>query len=77
MINLFNAFADAETPDPNLITFVPANTNPGLFTSTAINSPAGTLTLDYAANAHGTADLTVRAPPIRAACLWKTLSVLP
>jgi hypothetical protein len=57
-INLFNAFADAETPDSGLSYSVTNNSNPGLV-STSLNS--GNLSLAYAANAFGTATLTVRA----------------
>jgi len=61
VIDLFAAFADVEDPDSALTYTVVANTNPALFSSTAVNGVAGTLTLDYAPNAFGTADLTVRA----------------
>jgi hypothetical protein len=57
-INLFDAFADAETPDSGLSYSVTANSNPGLV-STSLSS--GNLSLAYAANAFGTANLTVRA----------------
>ena len=59
LINLFAAFADVEDLDPALTYSVVSNTNPGLFSSTAI--AAGTLTLDYAPNQTGVATLTVRA----------------
>ena len=61
VIDLFAAFADTEDADASLTYTIIANSNPGLFSVTAVNGAAGTLTLDYAANAHGTADLTVRA----------------
>ena len=61
VINLFSAFDDAEDPDAALTYTVENNTNPGLFASTDIDGTAGTLTLVYAADANGTADLTVRA----------------
>ncbi|XQQ05819.1 MAG: beta strand repeat-containing protein [Leptolyngbya sp. IPPAS B-1204] len=58
VINLFDAFADAETPDSGLSYSVTANSNSGLV-STSISG--GNLNLAYAANAFGTANLTVRA----------------
>ena len=61
VIDLFAAFADAEDADAALTYTVTTNTNPALFTSTAIDGVAGTLTLDYAANQSGMADITVRA----------------
>jgi hypothetical protein len=58
-INLYNAFADQETPD-NLLTYtVVSNTHATLLT-TAIDSN-GQLILDYVPNAYGSANITVRA----------------
>ena len=59
LVDPFAAFADLESPDAQLAYTLVQNTNPGLFTST--NIAAGQLTLDYAANANGSAVLTVRA----------------
>ena len=59
--NLFAAFDDPEDPDSALTYTVEANTNSALFTSTNINGALGTLTLDYAPDANGSADITVRA----------------
>ena len=61
VIDLFAAFADTEDADASLTYTIISNSNPGLFSATTVNGTAGTLTLDYAPNAHGTADLTVRA----------------
>ena len=61
VIDLFAAFDDPEDPDSALTYTVEANTNPALFTSLPINGALGTLTLDYAPDANGTADITVRA----------------
>ncbi|MFM7427142.1 MAG: beta strand repeat-containing protein [Elainella sp.] len=58
VINLFDVFADAQTPDSSLIYSVRANSNTGLV-GTSITG--GNLTLTYTANAFGTANLTVRA----------------
>ena len=61
VVDLFAAFADIEDADAALTYSITGNTNVGLFTATAIDGVAGTLTLDYAANQNGTADITVRA----------------
>ncbi|MDL1983033.1 MAG: DUF4347 domain-containing protein, partial [Deltaproteobacteria bacterium] len=61
VINLFAAFADVEDPDSALTYSIESNTNAGLFDVTTIDGVAGTLTLDYAADQNGTADITVRA----------------
>ncbi len=61
VVDLFAAFSDPEDPDTSLTYSIQANTNPALFAATSINSALGTLTLDYAPNASGTADITVRA----------------
>ncbi|MEE9492341.1 MAG: DUF4347 domain-containing protein [Gammaproteobacteria bacterium] len=61
VINLFATFADAEDADNALVYSIRTNTNPGLFASTVINPVAGTLTLDYAPDQNGSADITLRA----------------
>lgn len=61
VINLFTAFSDADHTDDQLVFSIQNNSNPTLFTSTTINGVAGTLTLNYAPNAAGTASLTIRA----------------
>ena len=61
VVDLFAAFADVEDLDPALTYTITNNTNPGLFTSTTIDGVAGSLTLDYAADQNGAADITVRA----------------
>ena len=61
VIDLFAAFADDEDLDPALTYTITNNTNPGLFTSTTIDGVAGSLTLNYAADQNGAADITVRA----------------
>ncbi len=75
VVNLFAAFADVEDADPALVYTVVGNTNAALFTSTAVNGAAGTLTLDYAPNAFGTADLTVRATDTSGAFVDTTFTV--
>ena len=61
IINLFAAFDDTETADSALSFTIQSNTNAGLFTQTPINGATGALTLDFAAQASGTAELVVRA----------------
>jgi Ca2+-binding RTX toxin-like protein len=61
VIELFPAFADAQSPDAGLTYAVHDKTNSGLFSSTTIDATTGKLTLDYAANANGTSKVTVRA----------------
>ena len=60
-IDLFAAFDDTEDPDEALSYEVFSNSNPALFSSTPIDGTAGTLTLNYALNASGSAELIVRA----------------
>ncbi len=61
VINLGNAFADKEDADSELDYSVTNNSNPGLFESVTVDDAAATLTLDYKANASGSATLTVQA----------------
>jgi len=61
VIDLFAVFDDPEEADADLTYTITANTNPGLFTSLGIDGVAGTLTLDFAPDTNGNADLTVRA----------------
>jgi len=77
VIDLFPAFADVNTPDNQLVYTITGNTNPALFTSTVIqvNPLTGTLTLDYAADAFGAADITVRATDPSGAFVETTFSV--
>ena len=59
-IELFDVFDDDRDSDTLLDLSVSGNTNPGLFTATAINGD-GTLILNYAPGASGNAALTVTA----------------
>ncbi|HOU39800.1 MAG TPA: cadherin domain-containing protein, partial [Promineifilum sp.] len=61
VINLAPAFADKEDADNELDYSVTNNTNENLFQSVTVDDAALTLTLDYKANAFGTASLTVQA----------------
>ncbi|NOH04120.1 MAG: hypothetical protein HND47_20185 [Chloroflexi bacterium] len=60
VFNLHNNFQDAESADAALTYTVQANTNPGLFTSVDISNPTA-FTLDYAPDANGTSNITIRA----------------
>ena len=71
VIDLFAAFDDPEDPDSVLDYTIQSNTNSALFASTPINGALGTLTLDFAPNANGTAEITVRATD----CGYPLLSV--
>ncbi len=59
--NLFAAFDDIEDLDPALTYTISNNTNNALFSSTVINHIAGSLTLNYAPDQNGTADIIIRA----------------
>ena len=59
LIDLHAAFSDAEDADSLLTYSIAGNSNATLFDSLPISN--GSLTLNYAANSHGIADLTVRA----------------
>ena len=60
-IDLFAAFDDVDSADADLSYTIVLNTNPALFAATPINGTLGTLTLDYAADIVGSADIVVRA----------------
>jgi hypothetical protein len=60
VVSLYDAFEDAEDPDNQLTYEVVENTNPSLFASVHTDGYGG-LVLDFAEDAYGTADLTVRA----------------
>ena len=57
-IDLGGVFADGYTSDANLQYQVIANSNSSLFDAVSISG--GTITLNYAANRHGSASITVR-----------------
>ena len=75
VVDLFAAFADVEDADPALTYTITGNTNPSLFSATAIDGAAGTLTLGYAANANGTSDITVRATDTGGQFVEATLTI--
>lgn len=61
VVALRDVFDDLEDGRDGLTYAVVGNSNPGLFASAAIDNAADELTLDYAADAHGVATITVRA----------------
>ncbi len=61
VIDLFDAFDDLEDADSDLTFSITQNTNPQLFSSIVIDAVQGTLTFHYAANAHGSSEITIRA----------------
>ena len=59
-VDLFAAFGDDYDADAALTYVVVGNTNPALFSGAAIDPATGRLTLAYAPDASGAADVTVR-----------------
>ncbi|MBN8655678.1 MAG: DUF4082 domain-containing protein, partial [Anaerolineae bacterium] len=59
-VDLFPSFADVEDADNALTYSIQANTNTALFTSVTVTGGQN-LVLDYAPNASGTANITIRA----------------
>ncbi|OGV74539.1 MAG: hypothetical protein A3K19_08495 [Lentisphaerae bacterium RIFOXYB12_FULL_65_16] len=60
-LDLFPAFTDKEDSDDALTFSVVGNTNPSLVTTSITGDPNQLLRLSFAANASGTANITVRA----------------
>jgi hypothetical protein len=60
-IDLFVAFTDDDDIDTNLTYTIANNSNPSLFAATTVDAVTGELILDYATNANGTGNLTIRA----------------
>ncbi|GJQ35093.1 MAG: hypothetical protein JETCAE01_11030 [Anaerolineaceae bacterium] len=73
-VDLFPSFADVEDADNALTYSVEANTNAALFTSVTITSGQN-LVLDYAPNASGTAQITIRATDTGTAYIETTFNV--
>lgn len=61
VIDLFAAFDDKEDADRQLTYSITQNTNPELFSAIQIDRDLGTLTFQYASQASGTSQITVRA----------------
>ncbi len=60
-IDLNAAFDDTDNLDSELAYSIVGNTNIGLFSAAAIDAASGQLTLDYAADMNGSAQISVRA----------------
>ncbi|MBT8484859.1 MAG: DUF4347 domain-containing protein [Phycisphaerae bacterium] len=76
VVDLFGAFDDIEDLDGQLVYSIEGNTNAGLFSSFTIDAATGTLTLDYAADAFGTAQITIRAMDSEGAYVETVLTVV-
>ncbi|MBW4577302.1 MAG: hypothetical protein KME08_18685, partial [Aphanothece sp. CMT-3BRIN-NPC111] len=74
VIDLFAAFADNDA-DNTLSYSITGNTTSSLFSSTTIDQVTGQLVLDYANNANGSSDLTVRATDSRGLYTETTFNV--
>ncbi|NIP70848.1 MAG: hypothetical protein GTO04_17235, partial [Planctomycetales bacterium] len=61
VVELFQAFADAEDADEDLVYTIEDNTNPELFNFTEIDDLTGQLTLDFAPGTSGMSVITVSA----------------
>ncbi len=60
VIDLFSAFDDEDDTATNLTYTIANNSNPSLFAATTVDAVTGELILDYATNANGTGNLTIR-----------------
>ncbi len=60
-VSLWDAFADAESSDSQLVYSLLSNSNSSLFDSVSIKSSTGQLILNSAANVSGRAELTISA----------------
>ncbi|QDT48822.1 Leukotoxin [Symmachiella dynata] len=74
VINLFDAFSDVEDADSDLTFSIEGNSNPALFDSVTLDA-SGQLTLNYAANAFGTAEITIRAMDAEGESVESTFTV--
>ncbi len=75
VLSLFDAFDDVEDADDDLTYQILSNSNATLFAGTAIDQALGELTLDFADNAYGQADLVIRATDTGGLFVDTTLSV--
>lgn len=73
LINLYSGFTDAEQPSSELIYEILTNTNAGLFSSVTISLP--NLVLDYAPDANGQANITIRATDVAGLSAQTTFNV--
>ncbi len=74
-INLFSAFDDEEDADASLTYQELSNSNAGLFTSTSIDPGTGIYTLDYAPDANGSSDITIRVTDTQGEFVDETFTV--
>ena len=74
LIDLYDGFTDDEQPSSALLYEVIGNSNPGLFSSVNINLP--NLVLDFAADANGQANITIRATDSGGLSAQTTLSLI-
>jgi Domain of unknown function (DUF4347)/FG-GAP-like repeat/Bacterial Ig domain len=74
-IDLDNHFWDRETADVDLVFQIIGNTNPSLFNSISISDPGHLLTLDYAENAYGTAEITILVTDEQGGVVERTFTV--
>ncbi|MEK6336042.1 MAG: Ig-like domain-containing protein [Acidobacteriota bacterium] len=75
VIDLRLYYNDVEDGPAGLVYTITGNTNPGLFTSVSINNANDNLTLDYAPNASGAAQLTIRGTDSGGLFIETTLNV--
>lgn len=75
VLSLWGEFEDAETSDSALTYQIVSNSNAALFTSTAINTANGNLTLHFAPDAFGTAQLQIEAVDTGGLRVTKTIDV--
>ncbi|MEO0854192.1 MAG: carbohydrate-binding domain-containing protein, partial [Cyanobacteria bacterium J06648_11] len=61
VVELFDAFDDAQSPDSELVYAIANNTNGALFETLAIDDATGQLTLNFATGSTGSAELTISA----------------
>jgi hypothetical protein len=75
VLSLWSAFEDAEDLDTSLVYQVLSNSNESLFASTTFNDLDGLLTLDFADDAFGVADLVIQATDTNGLVVETTLHV--
>lgn len=74
-VTLFDYFDDIEDADTQMTYTVQTNTNPGLISTLPISSATGLLTMNFVADQHGTASLTILATDTGGLSTSQTFSV--
>ncbi|MBL8828587.1 MAG: tandem-95 repeat protein, partial [Planctomycetaceae bacterium] len=74
-IDLFAAFADAETPDNQLTYSVVSNSQPSLFSGIAISSVTGLATFTVVPNLNGSSTVTIRATDVGGLSVQSTFTI--